>query len=369
MAQRDVSALVKWLVNGASGAKTSPDVLARVCADLRAAGVDVDRAEAFVRTLHPQFVGRRFVWTPNAPVEVLEQSWAYLTSTEYLQSPVASVFQTGEWARGTFPGHTDLVVAPFLFLSGQIHAITFATKKQGGFDDDDVAALHEVVPPLTRVAEILALTRTAANLLSTYVGRNAGDQILAGKIQRGDVDTIRAVIWFSDLRGFTSMSSQLEPAALIRVLNDVFECQVPAIEQNGGEVLKFMGDGLFAIFSLDDGADVSARVEAAVRATDAAFAALDVVNGKRGDEKLRFGVALHIGDIAYGNIGGASRLDFTCIGTAVNVAARLEGIASKVGERLVVSDDVKQHIARPMRELGSFELKGVPEKKVAWAPA
>jgi adenylate cyclase len=371
MSSIDVSETVQWLVGGAEGASTSSEVLARTCEGLCAAGVPVERAEAFVRTLHPHIVGRRFLWTPGAPVEVLEQSWSYLTSPEYLQSAVSTVFTSGAWARGALDGYQDLVVAPLKFLSGQVHAVTFATRRAGGFDDDQLAALRQVVPPLSRVAEILALSRTAANLLSTYVGRNAGDRILAGKIQRGDVDSIRAVLWFSDLRGFTALSSRLSPVALIGALNEVFECQVPALEQHGGEVLKFIGDGLFAIFPFAEYAGddvVAARVEAALAAADAVFAALDEKNAGRGDDALRVGVALHIGDVAYGNIGGAARLDFTCIGAAVNIAARLEGVAASAGARLVLSDDVKRRCARPMRDLGRFALKGVADEKTAWTP-
>ena len=385
----DVRPIIDWLVAGAPGAATSPLVLGRVCADLIAGGVPVDRAEAFVRTLHPHIVGRSFVFLPGRAVEVRENPYALLQSPAFLASAVAQVFASGGFARrrldGAWPaaegpslhplasdGYTDFLVAPLTFLSGQTHAITFATRRDGGFTDAHLAAILAIMPALSRIAEILALARTAANLLSTYVGRNAGERILAGRIQRGDIDSIRAVLWFSDLRGFTTMASELDPGQLIRVLNDLFECQVAAIEQRGGEVLKFMGDGLLAIFPLAEGdADAHDRARAALDASAEAFARMATVNAARslgGLAPLRFGLALHVGDVAYGNIGGAGRLDFTCIGTAVNLASRLEGLASKLGERLVMSDDFQRLVGRPARVLGTFELKGVPGTHAAYAP-
>jgi hypothetical protein len=143
------------------------------------------------------------------------------------------------------------------------------------------------------------------------VGHDAGERILAGHIQRGDTSLIHAVIWFSDLRGFTSMSTTLPPQDIIRVLNDVFDCQVPSIEKHGGQVLKFMGDGLLAIFPVVD-ANAPARCAAAIEAARDAFAALETLNAQRkarGEPDVRFGIGLHIGEFAYGNIGGSGRLD------------------------------------------------------------
>ena len=363
---------------------------------LRAAGVPLDRTEAFVRTLHPHIVGRSFVWKPDAATEVYEQSYSYLRSPEFLGSPVAEVFANGEYARhrlskdaiaaapaGRRPyleklateGYTDFYAAPLKFRSGQVHAITFASRAESGFDDEHLAAFRRVMTPLARVGEILALSRTAVNLLNTYVGRNAGERILGGQIQRGDVEPIRAVIWFSDLRGFTALSGSVSPEELIRSLNELFECQVPAIEEHGGEVLKFIGDGLLAIFPIvAGGASIETLVEQALGAADDAFASFDALNARRDKgEPMAFGLALHVGEIVYGNIGGAGRLDFTAIGPAVNVASRLEGLTSTLGARIIASEEIAILTARPKEDLGEFELKGVGGKtrvfKLEPAPA
>jgi adenylate cyclase len=377
----DVQAIYEWLVDGAPGSASAADVMGTLSQRLRERGLPIDRAEAFVRTLHPHIVGRSFVWRPDAPTEVFEQSYAYLRSPEFVASPVAEVFASGTYARhrlgaadlAALPderrpylqrlaeqGYTDFYAAPMRFRSGQVHAITFATRAPEGFTEDHLAATRRVMPPLSRVAEILALSRTAVNLLNTYVGRNAGERILGGQIQRGDVEPISAVIWFSDLRGFTALSDAVSPGELIRALNELFECQVPAIEQRGGEVLKFIGDGLLAIFPIVPGGDpLPALVENALAAADDAFQALAALNARRGGDHLRFGLALHMGEIVYGNIGGSGRLDFTAIGPAVNVASRLEGLTSKLGVDIVASQEIAALTDRPVRDLGVFELKGV----------
>jgi adenylate cyclase len=384
-----VQHIVDWLVQGARGARGAPEVLDQMCRKLLEAGLPIDRAEAFVRTLHPHIVGRSFVWRPGEKVEVREQTYDYLRSPKFLSSPVSEVFQTGEYVRRrlteTIPekeqafvavlaaeGLTEFLAAPLTFLNGEIHAITLATRRPGGFTEEHMAAIRAVIPPLARIAEILALSRTAVNLLNTYVGRNAGERIMAGHIQRGDVEALRAVIWFSDLRGFTAMSGELGPGAVIAVLNELFGCQVPAIEAKGGEVLKFMGDGLLAIFPIvEGGRSASELCDTALDAAREAFAALAEQNARRtkkGDPPLRFGLALHVGEIAYGNIGGAGRLDYTCIGPAVNLAARLEGLTSKLERPMVVSAEFARLSTRPCESVGEFDLKGVAGSQEVFAP-
>ena len=374
----DVEPLFDWLVDGTPGATTPAQVVERLCRGAIEAGIPLARTEAFVRTLHPQIVGRSFLWRPGEPVQVRENTYAYLSSPAFANGPVGAVFRSGQPGRfrldrgeggGMFgldelarEGVTDYLAGPLRFMNGQVHAITFATAAAGGFTDEAVAALMRLLRPLSRVAEILALSRTAANLLNTYVGHDAGERILAGKIQRGDSDTIHAALWFSDLRDFTRLSNTVPPAELVRVLNDLFDCQVPAIERHGGEVLKFIGDGMLAIFSVHDESARAAVCGQALAATTEAFAALDALNrdrDQRGEPPLAVGVSLHLGEVAYGNIGGAARLDFTCIGAAVNLAARIEGLTGALSKRLLLSEEFARATEHPVREVGAFNLKGV----------
>lgn len=384
----DVNAICQWLVDGAPGATSPASVVGRMSEELVAAGVPVERTGAFIRTLHPYIMGRSFMWETGKAVQVYEASHAILNSPEFLQSPVAAVMATGQTYRRRLienppavtenvvgplaaEGFTDYVAVPLKFMSGEVHTLTFATRAPGGFTDEHLAAIHRVAVPLSRLAEILALRRTAANLLDTYVGRDAGERILAGKIQLGDTETIHAVLWFSDLRGFTALSGSIAPEALIRTLNEVFDCQVTAIQRHGGEVLKFIGDGLLAIFPTGKSTDRSEVCSRALDAATDAFRALDALNAKRldrGDALVRFGLALHVGDVAYGNIGGAGRLDFTCIGTAVNLAARLEGLTGQLKRDIVVSSAFAALTNRPLESIGAFTLKGVPNPEIVFAP-
>ncbi len=384
----DVDAICQWLMTGAPGADGPGEVVARMSDDLVAAGVPVERVGAFIRTLHPEIMGRRFLWNRGKPVDTAEAPYSVLRSSGFINSPFAAVIQTGQTFRRhlvknppdpteevigklALEGFTDYAAIPLKFLGGEVHAITFATMNPGGFTDEHLAALHRVTIPLSRLAEILALRRTAANLLNTYVGHDAGERILAGKIHLGDTETIHAVIWFSDLRGFTALSGTVRPDALIHTLNEVFACQVTAIQRHGGEVLKFIGDGLLAIFPTDKLGGPGDACRRALDAAGEAFKALEALNTKRverGDASVRFGLALHIGDVAYGNIGGAGRLDFTCIGTAVNLAARLEGLTGQIKRDIVISSAFAEIADRPMESIGAFTLKGVARPEMVFVP-
>jgi adenylate cyclase len=369
--------IVGWLVDGARSAATPEAVITEMCDQLVASGVPVWRAAMFVRTLHPQIMGRRIEWRHGAGVTFGEASFEVFDSDSFRGSPVARVYQDvrpirvrldGPEARA-FPhldplraeGVTDYLAFPVMFSNGEVHVGTWATRRPGGFTDRHCAALDALAAPLARVTEIYALRRTATNLLDTYVGNDAGARILAGQIRRGFTATMRAAIWLSDMRGFTELADRMPPAALIELLNRYFDCQVPAIERHGGEVLKFMGDGLLAIFPLagmdDPRVICSAALEAAAEMRHA-VAALADWPARAEPAKPRFGLALHIGELLYGNIGAANRLDFTCIGPAVNLAARLEGLARDLGRTILFSADFARHCGNAVVLLGEFPLAG-----------
>jgi adenylate cyclase len=264
-------------------------------------------------------------------------------------------------------GVTDYVAIPLVFTDGSVHSATWSTKQPGGFTDAQVDMIKALMPTFTRVAEIRALRRLATNLLDTYVGNRAGERILAGQIRRGYGDALNAVIWLSDMRGFTALSDRVSPQAVVNVLNRYFDCQVPPIVKQGGEVLKFMGDGLLAIFPFSD--DGAGRGEACIRVLDAAremrgnVEALNKAQGPWSTDRLRFGLALHVGEVLYGNIGGGDRLDFTCIGPAVNLAARIEKLAGKLGRTVVASSEFAQHCEKEWEHVGEFSIAGFAAKQ------
>jgi adenylate cyclase len=201
----------------------------------------------------------------------------------------------------------------------------------------------------------------ASMLLDTYVGNRAGERIMGGQIRRGHTETMNAAIWLSDLRGFTALSDRLPAETVVDILNQYFDCQVDAIRKRGGEVLKYMGDGLLAVFPIDeyvgDEQQVCSRVLEAAHESRASVADMKYPIGDA-VEQFRFGVALHVGRILYGNIGGGNRLDFTCIGPAVNLAARLEKIASNLRRTVVASEGFAGICRGGWSDLGEFPVAG-----------
>ena len=382
-----ISDIVNWLMDGARSAQQGDQVLKKLCDDLVACGIPLWRVAVFVRTLHPDVFGRSFVWRPGADVVVSQAPHTITTRDDYLRSPVLAVYETGRPVRHLLTGPpgadetpfladlraegvTDYVAIPLVFTDGSLHCATWSTKHPGGFTDDHRDAVRRIIHPFARVAEIRALQRTASNLLDTYVGNNAGARVLAGQIRRGHADKIPAAIWLSDMRGFTTLSDRLPPEAIIDVLNRYFECQVPAVLEHGGEVLKFMGDGLLAIFPIasddSDVKEVCARVLEAARAARANVAAFDASDGEKLGHTLRFGLALHVGEVLYGNIGAVGRLDFTCIGPAVNLAARLEKIVAKLGRTVIASERFAQQCPSEMESLGEFAVAGFASPQIAY---
>ena len=372
----DIRQVLDWLAGGALSGAQSQDVLAELCERMVACGIPLWRVAVFVATLHPDVMGRAFRWQAAAGVTVSSALHSFVETDDYQQSPVVAVYKTRTVVRrrladpncpDDFPvvrelreqGATDYAAFPLLFTDGSIHAATWTTQALGGFTPEQFSAIEAIIPPLARVAEIRALRRTAGNLIDTYVGHQTGERILSGKIRRGYVEAIRAAIWLSDMRGFTTLSERVPPQALIDRLNRYFECQVPAILDHGGEVLKFMGDGLLAIFPIASDADageVCRRMLSCARDVQARITALP---RKIADEEpIRFGLALHVGEVMYGNIGGGNRLDFTCIGPAVNLAARLEKVASNLGETIVASADFAAYFPADFRHLGEFPVAG-----------
>jgi len=377
MNARDLQKLTDWLIDGARSAPSSPQMMAETCERLVAAGLPLWRVGVFVRTLHPDIIGVNFIWRPGAEVAVGRADYDMLDSPEYRNSPLAIVFGEGREVRALldspdskrFPflddmreeGVTDYIALPILQIDGSVHASSWTTKQPGGFTDEQLNNLRSLIPPLSRVIEITRMHRTASNLLDIYVGNRAGERIMGGQIRRGHTDTMLAAIWLSDLRGFTALSDRLPAETVVDILNQYFDCQVSAIKAHGGEVLKFMGDGLLAVFPIaevvGDIEQVCGGVLEAARESRGNVEAMHYSTGAT-TERFRFGVALHVGKILYGNIGGGNRLDFTCIGPAVNLAARLEKIAGRLHRTVVASAEFARACPSDWSDLGEFPIAG-----------
>jgi adenylate cyclase len=377
MNAQDLKRIADWLIDGARSVVSPPLIVAKICERLVAAGLPLWRVGVFVRTLHPDILGVNFIWKPGAEVAVGSADFDLLESPEFRNSPLAIVFGEGREVRHLiddpeskrFPflddmraeGVTDYIALPLHATDGTVHATSWTTRQPGGFSDEQLNGLRSLMPPLARVVEITNQRRKASILLDTYVGNRAGERILGGQIRRGHTETMHAAIWLSDLRGFTALSDRLPAETVVDILNHYFDCQVPAIRSHGGEVLKFMGDGLLAVFPIaeadGDIHQVCARVLEAARESRASVHAMQYPIGET-VERFRFGVALHVGKILYGNIGGGNRLDFTCIGPAVNLAARLEKIAGRLSRTIVVSAGFAGICAGGWTDLGEFPIAG-----------
>ncbi len=369
--------LIDWLVDGARSAPNPPQMMTEACERMVAAGLPLWRVGVFIRTLHPDIAGRNLVWRPGAEVVVGTADYDMIDSDEFRHSPLALVFGEGREIRARmdgpdakrFPlfddlreeGVTEYIALPLMQVDSTVHASSWTTRQPGGFTEVQIKAIRALIPPLSRLIEVTRLRFMSTILLDTYVGNRAGERIMRGHIRRGHAESMQAAIWLSDLRGFTALSDRLPAETVVDILNQYFDCQVSAIATHGGEVLKFMGDGLLAVFPIDeyvgDAGKACASVLEAAREARANVEAMQFPIGET-IERFRFGVALHVGRVLYGNIGGGNRLDFTCIGPAVNLAARLEKMAGRLHRTVVASNAFAEACPGGWEDLGEFPIAG-----------
>lgn len=239
---------------------------------------------------------------------------------------------------------------------------SWCTDRPSGFTEDEVAILDRLVPTLAIVLRNRSMAKTTNNVLSVYLGKDAGARVLGGQIERGRTESIRAVLWYSDLAGFTRIADTAPEDQIVPLLNDYAECQVSAIHGRGGQVLKFMGDGLLAIFR---GRDDAEACHEALEAADDAFRRLGDINRQRDEKTLpttRFYLGLHLGTVLYGNIGTQERLDFTVVGQAVNEASRIQALCKSLDRNVILSSGFARAATRSSNRvvsLGRYALRGV----------
>lgn len=381
--------VIDWMLG--EGRQTDHDMKAfgRSLAErIAIAGIPITRFFWGVRTLHPLVGATGYIWQRERG-EIVQRavSWDETNSDEFQRSPILLPVASGKPFRcrldGTEPldhpileelrdeGLTEYLALAMTFVDGTRNPISFQTDAPGGFEASDLEALKRIANAMSLFVETETRYRTARQLLETYVGQRTGERVLSGAIQRGMGETISAVVWFSDLRGFTTLTETLPNAALLDHLNTYFELVGAAVAAEGGEILKFLGDGVLAIFEITAQADEADRCAAALRAAQTARQAIMQENQNRtagGAPEIGWGLALNLGDVSYGNIGTPDRLDFTVIGPAVNHAARLEALGAATGETVILSESVAQVLDMPLRDLGTHELKGVPDPQRAFAP-
>ncbi|MEM7182349.1 MAG: adenylate/guanylate cyclase domain-containing protein [Spirochaetota bacterium] len=266
-------------------------------------------------------------------------------------------------------GATGYLAMPVSFSNGQFSPSSWATNKPGGFTPEDIIMLREAIIALEMLLETYMHQYKMQSLLELYLGKQTGNLVLNGSILRGDLQSIQSVIWYSDLRSFTALSTKLSSPELVKTLNEYFFFVSESIEKEKGEILKFIGDAILAIFPLEK--DTTASVcQRALLAAKQANKELQQYNKISKDSKtpLQHGIALHVGEVQYGNIGGENRLDFTVIGKAVNLAARIEGLCGKNQKEILVSEEFQSYFESGFTELGRFELKGFQTTKAVYFP-
>ena len=379
-----VEATFRWLLEEGRLIADLGELVTALAHQLTDHGFPLLRFFVSVRTLHPQIAAIGYVWNRgDAVANRVARDHAVLSSPEFLGSPMRTLYQgeaseirrrlTGPDARFDFPvladmkkaGATDYAIFAIRLPGGVRSSISVTTDAPDGFADAQIGAFRTLIPLLSLVIEAREWAYIARSLMHVYLGQGAGQAVLSGQIQRGDARTMAAAIWYCDLRGFTRMSNELPRDLVIATLNDYFDTIAKPVIERGGEILKFIGDAMLAIFPMRDDLDRDAKIQVALEAALGALEGLRDLNELRaaaGQTPLKVGIGLHAGSVSYGNIGAAhgedARLDFTVIGPAVNLATRLESLCPQLDQPLLASRQFASVCGSRLQYLGSYPVRG-----------
>jgi adenylate cyclase len=400
----ELTGFAEWLVErGLQGVPLAEQVDG-FCRRIVDAGFPARRFNMSIGTLHPRHGARSYVWRREGlETEVFPRQRSGEEREEYLRSPIYRLRSSGEVRLRRrldadtpldFPvlaelreaGMTDYA-ARFVRFDGtyattsrpaavvegvdrsdMLQGIFFscATDVPGGFDDGHLRQIGEVLPYLALAVRARSTLDVAHTLLETYLGADAGSRVLTGEIDRHSVQRIQAVIWLCDLRGFSGVASRVPPEELVEILNNYLEAMARPVLDNHGQILKFLGDGFLATFDLSmrDRQSVCTDAVKAAGQLQKSFPRLNAERRARGKTTLDFGIALHLGEVLYGNIGTGDRLDFTVVGSAVNEASRIEGLCRQLKRTVLVSrtfHDAAVDCRGRMSSVGVHTLRGVRE--------
>ncbi len=400
---RSIAGIVDWLLDDGRRLTDLESLQEKTCERLVAAGIPLWRTTFHVPQLHPQMVGQMYTWLSdtgrtslwNIPRQVAG-------SAQYHNSPVALMHRTGSMVRRRLSGANadlDFPLLEDLAEQGAVEYVLFpmpigsansnfagagspiagrvlaafgmTTRSPDGFESRHIALVEAIMPALSTVVEVMISRIRAERLLDIYVGHEAGRRILSGQITIGTGRSIHAVILFCDLRGFTGLSESLPKDQLLDLLKDFFACMVGPVVKSGGEVLKFLGDGMLAIFRLEESEASDAAAARTLIAALEAEAEVRLINeGRKAEGKSEFqvGIALHVGDVIFGNIGAEERLDFTVIGPAVNLAARIEMLCRDIGSTILTSRAFADLCPVRLKSMGAHALKGIADPQEVFVP-
>ncbi len=372
-----VADVIEWLHDGAIYIDNPVRLIGQLGARLNQSGVPVNRLATSIGILHPIVRAESALWTSDGETELRRYKASPDLERAYDASPLKQVYLHNQSVRAKITpqrvegeygivgdlraaGYTDYVALAMPFSDGSTKVLTASTKTPGGFTNTHIAVLETIVRPLGLLCELQTLKRSARTMLETYVGKRAGKRVLEGTIKRGEGETISAVVGFADLRGFTRLSNDLPAEQLVGLLNDYFGAITSAVEAHGGEVLKYIGDEVMAVFPYS--CEITAREAArqALLAVRDAVEKIANVNRKCSDSaaKIRVGIGLHAGDVFFGNVGGETRLDFTVIGPTVNLASRIAGLSRDQELDILVSEEIANMMGCHAGFKGKHHVKG-----------
>jgi class 3 adenylate cyclase/uncharacterized protein (DUF427 family) len=366
---------VDWLLREAWAAKTPEELTAALGRKLVEDGIAVCRISILIWSLHPMIAGRHYVWTrDDDTVQSFAPSYETLESPAFRLSPLQHVADGLGGIRQkidsnpdefNFPimedlrqqGVTDYVAMPLPFSDGRINVMTLASDHPAGFTTANLGLVFECSALISRLFEVFALTSNATSLLETYLGKRTGARVLGGDIRRGDGDVIDAAILFCDLRHSTRLETELGRQAYVGELNRFFEVTTDIVNAHEGEVLKFIGDAVLAIFPAGVGLDEACRQ--AVASAEEIVRRLKVPDPDTQGISMHCAIGIAFGEVTYGNVGSRERLDFTVIGHAANIAARLGDYGKVIGQEIVATAEVALEAGLPSIPLGSVDLHNV----------
>lgn len=371
----------KWLSREGRLVRRPEAFLEQLMNRVLEAGIPVWRTYIGLQLVHPQLQAMGYLWRRGGTVETIARAYGVQFTPAYIGSPLKEVREGGAPVRYRLDaltdrhhevlhevrsgGGTDYFSLPMhVRRDGPMPVVAFATDHKGGFSEADIDDLTRLVDMMGAVTEMYIEESVAQTVAQTYLGRQVGERILHGMIRRGDGEEIRAVLWFSDLRDFTGLNERLPPDQVLELLNNYFQLVGDALAKHGGEILKFIGDGVMAYFPAEDALFMPMVTAAALDAARQLISDAEAANEARataGAEPMKFGIGLHVGTVTFGNIGTEDRLDFTVIGSAVNRTSRLEGLTKALGVRVCASAEFNQDCPRPMKSLGKHRLRGVRE--------
>ena len=380
--------LSAWITKAGLAGRPEIDMLDGYCERLRAAGLALAGGTVVIDTLHPLYEGHAIRWFRDQPETKRteygrtnrgEASESYRRSIYYrllmgsethlrCRLTPESIAEYSNLEASFAAGNTDYLGIMNKFAAegtvGDMDCVYsgWETDRPEGFTEAEVLALRRLSPFLAMAMKCASLGRTAQALVETYLGREAGRQVLSGRIERGIADRIEAVLWFSDLRGFTRITDNAQPAHIIPLLNDYAEAVVSAIQAEGGDVLKLIGDGVLAMFPAEERGKACA---AAIAAATGARERVAALNERRSAESLpvtEMYLGLHIGEVFFGNVGSPNRLDFTVVGPAVNEASRIAAMCRSVDQPLLLSAAFAAALGNagpPLASVGRYALRGL----------